>query len=380
MELPNLELPPSGEAPKYNLQVAEAEASKPENPQFALSSLTEDEQKYVKDFMQKIDISSTNVVMQYGAGSQTKIAKFSDSVLQNVRSRDLGEVGADLTNLVVELKNFDNGEERGGLRGLFSGVKRRADRMMANFSKAETNIDSITKSLENHQRTLMKDTHMLEEMFKNNTDYLRELTFYIIAGYERLEEYRANDIPRQRQIAEETNNEIEAQKLSDMMNLAERFEKKLHDLKLTRMITIQMAPQIRMVQNNNVSLIEQIQSSIVNSIPLWKNQMVIALGLQNSKKAMDAQNRVTDMTNQLLIKNSEMLKQGSIEVAEASQRGIVEIETIQRVNDNLIETITSVLDIQQKGAENRRNAGQELEKIEEDLKKALIDATAKYTA
>ena len=385
MDLPILEIDgieeikKAEEAPKYSLEIAQTEAQKPKDSAFSLEALPPAEQDHIKDFMKKIDLNNTNVVMQYGASSQNKVAKFSDSVLQNVRAKDMGEVGESLSGLVVELKNFDGGEQKGGIRGFFGSVKKRADRMMANFSKVETNIDSIVKSLEGHQRTLMKDVAMLEEMFKNNMQYLKELTFYIIAGQEKLQEFREVDIPAQRKIAEETKNELEAQKLNDMQQMAERFEKKMHDIKLSRMITIQMAPQIRMIQNNDVSLIEQIQSSITSSIPLWKNQMVIALGLENSRKAMAAQTKITDMTNELLIKNSEMLKQGSIEVAEAAQRGIVEIETVRTVNENLIDTITSVLDIQQKGAENRRQAGAELEKIEEDLKKALVDASAKYS-
>jgi len=365
--------------PKYNPQLAVVEAEKKTDPQFSIEALKPEEQTVVKDFMEKIDIGSTAVVMNFGAGAQTKIAQFSDSVLQNVKSKDLGDVGKDLSGLVVEIKSIeDGGGEKGGFFGFLKNAKKNASRMMANYSKVETNIDKIVRSLQGHQRTLQKDVAMLEEMFKNNMDYFRELTLYIVAGMEKLAVYRAEDIPRQRDIAQQTNDEIEAQKLNDMINMADRFEKKLHDLKLSRMISIQMGPQIRMVQNNDVSLVEQITSSINNSIPLWKNQMVIALGLANAQKAMAAQSQVTDMTNQLLIKNSEMLKQGSIEIAEASQRGIVSIETVKKVNDNLIDTINSVLDIQQKGAENRRSAEVELEKIEEDLKRALVEAGNRY--
>ena len=363
-------------APKYNLQLAETEADKKTDPQFSIEALKPDEAAIVKDFMTKIDINNTAVVMNYAVSAQNKIAQFSDSVLQNVRSKDMGEVGRDLSNLVVEIRSIEEGENKGGLFGFLRNAKKNASRMMANFSTVEANIDKIVRTLQNHQRTLHKDIVMLEEMFKNNMAYFKELTLYIVAGTEKLAQFRAEDIPRQRSVAEQSNDEIEAQKLNDMINMAERFEKKLYDIKLSRMISIQMAPQIRMVQNNDVSLVEQIQSSINNSIPLWKNQMVIALGLANAQKAMAAQNQVTDMTNQLLIKNSEMLKQGSVEIAEAAQRGIVSIETVKKVNDNLIETITSVIDIQHKGAENRRSAEIELGKIEEDLKKALIDANS----
>lgn len=366
-------------APKYNSQLAQAEAEKKTDPQFALTALPPEEQGVVRDFMQQIDLSSTAVVMNYGSGAQNKIAQFSDSVLQNVKGKDMGEVGRDLSNLVVEIRSIESsGDEKGGIFGFLRNAKKNASRLMANYSKVETNIDKIVRALQGHNRTLQKDIAMLEEMFKNNMEYNRELTLYIVAGMEKLAQFRAEDIPRQREIAEQANDEIEAQKLNDMINMAERFEKKLHDIKLSRMISIQMAPQIRMVQNNDISLVEQITSSINNSIPLWKNQMVIALGLANAQKAMAAQKAVTDMTNQLLVKNSEMLKQGSINVAEAAQQGIVSIETIRKVNDNLVDTINSVLDIQQKGAENRRNAETELEKIEEDLKKALVEATTRY--
>lgn len=366
-------------APKYNPELAVVEAEKKQDPQFALSALPPEEQDWVKNAVEQIDLNNTGIVMNYGSNAQNKIAQFSDSVLQNVKSKDMGEVGKDLSNLVVEIRSVENGgSDKGGIFGFLKNAKKNASRLMANYSKVETNIDKIVRALQNHSRTLQKDIAMLEEMFKSNMDYNRELTLYIVAGMEKLMQFRTEDIPKQREIATQSNDEIEAQKLNDMINMADRFEKKLHDIKLSRVISIQMAPQIRMIQNNDVSLVEQITSSINNSIPLWKNQMVIALGLANAQKAMAAQNMVTDMTNQMLVKNSELLKQGSIEVAEASQRGIVSIETVRKVNDNLIDTINSVLDIQQKGTENRRSAEAELEKIEDDLKKALIDATARY--
>jgi len=368
-----------GEAPpKYNLQTAQEEAARPADPQFSMAALSEEEQTAVKGFIGQIENGSTAVVMNYGVSTQNKIAQFSDNVLGNVRNKDMGEVGRDLTNLVVELKTFDpDAGQATGIGRFFKNARKSASRLMANFSKVETNIDNITRQLQGHQRTLQKDVAMLEEMFNHNMDYLRELTLYIVAGKERLEEFRTKDIPAQREIAEKSGDEGDAQRLADMVAMAERFEKKLHDLKLTRMISIQMAPQIRLVQNNDVSLVEQIQSSIVNSIPLWKNQMVIALGLANAEKALAAQNAVTDMTNQLLIKNSERLKQSSIAVAEASQRGIVSVETIQAVNTNLIDTINSVLEIQQKGTENRRSAEVELTKIEADLKQAMLETASR---
>ena len=372
--VPILELGVGDAAPKYDLQICEAEANRKQDPAFSLEALKPEEQAVVKDFIQKIDIDSTAVVMNYGMATQNKIAQFSDNVLQNVKAKDLGEVGKDLSGLVVEIRSIESNESKSGPLSFLRNAKKSASRMMANYSKVETNIDRIVKALEGHQGTLMKDVGMLEEMFKHNTEYYRELTLYIIAGMERLDQYHAEDIPKQREIAQQSNDETEVQKLNDMVNMAERFEKKLHDLKLSRMISIQMAPQIRMMQNNDVSLVEQIQSSINNAIPLWKNQMVIALGLANAKKAMEAQNAVTDMTNQLLIKNSEMLKMGSIEIAEATQRGIVSVDTIRKVNDNLVDTINTIIDIQQKGAENRRSAEVELGKIEDDLKMALVSA------
>jgi len=379
--VPTLTLDLGEATPKYNLQTAMQEAARPANPQFSMASLSEEEQTAVKGFMGQIDINSTAVVMNFGVSAQNKIAQFSDNVLGNVRNKDMGEVGRDLSNLVVELRTFDPNETQAtGISRFFRNAKKNASRLMANFSKVESNIDNIVRQLQGHQRTLQKDIAMLEEMFNHNMDYLRELTLYIVAGQERLAEFRDVDIPAQREIAEKSGDEGDAQRLADMVAMAERFEKKLHDLKLTRMISIQMAPQIRMVQNNDVSLVEQIQSSIVNSIPLWKNQMVIALGLANAEKAMAAQNAVTDMTNQLLIKNSEKLKQSSIAVAEASQRGIVDVTTIQIVNSNLIETINSVLEIQRQGTENRRSAEVELTKIETDLKQALLETAVRHAS
>ena len=341
-----------------------------------MESLSVEERKVVEDFIEKIDITDSNVVMQYGAPAQNKIAQFSDSILQNTKTKDMGVIGKDLTNLVVEIKSFGE-EDKGGFLGLFGGnkIKKSVNKMMANYSNVETNIDKIVTTLETHQRTLMKDIAMLDAMYQNNHSYFKELSMYIIAGMERLRQYQETDIPAQRAIAERSADEMEAQKLNDMISLAGRFDKKLHDLKLSRTISIQMAPQIRMMQNNDAQLVEKIQSSIVNAIPLWKNQMVLSLGLSNARTALEAQRKVTDMTNELLVKNSEMLRLGSVEVAKESERSIVSIETVRKTNENLIATITEVLEIQQKGTQERAAAEQELNKIEGDLKLALMESS-----
>lgn len=353
-----------------------------ENTALSLNSLSEEEQKAVTEFMEKIDISDNNIVMNFGAAAQNKIAQFSDNVLQNVKTNDVSVVGKSLSSLVVEIKSFDSTTEDGSgfLSKLFGGAKsmtKSIDKMMAGYNKVETNIDKIVSALEGHQKLLMKDIAMLDSMYENNHEYFRELSMYIIAGDERLKQFRETDIKKQAELAKQTGDEMETQKLNDMAALATRFERKLHDLKLSRNISIQMAPQIRMLQSNDVALVEKIQSSIVNSIPLWKNQIVIALGIANSKAALAAQSKVTDMTNELLVKNSEMLKQGSIEAAKETERSIVSIETIRKTNENLISTINEIMDIQQKGSEQRQAAEIELFKIEGDLKQALLEASSK---
>lgn len=346
-----------------------------------LNSLSEQEQKTVIEFMEKIDISDNNVVMSFGASAQAKIAQFSDNVLQNVKTNDVSVVGKSLSGLVVEIKSFDSTtEDRGGLFKLFNGAKsmtKSIDKMLTGYNKVETNIDKIVSALEGHQKLLMKDIAILDSMYENNHEYFKELSMYIIAGDEKLKQFKEVDIKKQEELAKQSGDEMETQKLSDMVSLCSRFEKKLHDLKLSRSISIQMAPQIRMLQSNDVALVEKIQSSIVNSIPLWKNQIVISLGIANSKAALSAQKKVTDMTNDLLLKNSEMLKQGSIEVAKESERSIISIETIRKTNENLISTINEILDIQQKGTEQRQAAEIELFKIEGDLKQALLEASTK---
>jgi uncharacterized protein YaaN involved in tellurite resistance len=360
--------------------VAQMSPALPQDNTLSITNLTQEEQKAVRDFAERINISDQTVVMAYGSAAQTKIAKFSDDVLQSVKAKDLGPAGKSLAELVVEIKSFDaTGEEKKtGLAALFgkgNAIKKNIDKMMAGYDNASASIDSIVSTLEGHKRSLMKDIAMMDEMYKNNHEYFREVTMYIIAGDEKLKEYRAVDIPRQRELAEKEHSEMATQQLNDMVNLAERFEKKLHDLKLTRMISIQMAPQIRMLQNNDMLLTEKIQSSINNAIPLWKNQMVISLGLANGQAALEAQKKVTDMTNELLVKNSELLKQSTLEVARASEESIVSLDAVRKTNENLITTINEVLDIQKKGSENRAIAENELQKLEVDLKNTLFQAS-----
>ena len=338
-----------------------------------INELSESDRKTVADIQSRISLNDSSAIMQYGAPIQTKISKFSDNVLQNVKTKDTGEIGKDLSELVITIKDFDTGADSKPRFALFKKVKDKKDQIITNYSSVETNIDKIVSSLEAHQRQLLKDVNMLDIMYENNYEYFKELSLYIIAGEEKLEEYKRVDIAKQALVAQSAESQMEAQKLNDMENMANRFEKKLHDLKLSRTISIQMAPQIRLIQNNNTTLIEKIQSSIVNSIPLWKNQIVIALGIANSQKALQTQRAVTDMTNELLLKNSEMLKQGSIDIAKEAERSVVSIETLQKTNANLVDTISGVLEIQKKGSEERRVAEQELTKIEEELKQTLLD-------
>ena len=343
-----------------------------ENP-LTLASLPDNQQAVVKEFMDKIDIKDSNLIITYGSAPQNKIAQFSDSVLESVKTKDLGEAGKLLSALVVEIKSFDTeGEEKKGLAKLFSGPKKSYDKMMADYSKVETNISRITTGLETQQRQLLKDIEIFDHMYENNYNYFKELSMYIIAGNEKMKEINSVTLPALKAKAEASGSELDAQEYNDMANAANRFEKKLHDLTLSRTISLQMAPQIRLIQNNDAQLVDKIQSSIVNSIPLWKNQMVIGMGLANSKAALETQKQVTDMTNELLRKNSEMLKQGSLEVAKEGEKGIVSIETIQKTNQDLLDTIYGIIEIQEKGKADRQAASLELERIENELKTALL--------
>ena len=336
------------------------------------SMLTEAERKMVADFAEKIDITDSTVVLQYGAAAQKNIASFSENALNGVRTKDLGEVGDALSNLVVELKSFGV-EEKKGILGFFQKKRNELEAMKASYSKAEANVDKIVDVLEGHQVTLMKDIAMLDQMYDLNTKYYKELTMYILAGKKRLEAVRANELEALRKKAEETGAQEDAQAYNDMANMCTRFEKKIHDLELTRMISIQMGPQTRLIQNNDALMLEKIQSSLVNTIPLWKSQMVLALGLEHSRQATAAQSAVTNMTNDLLKKNADMLKMGTIETAKEAERSVVDIQTLQHTNQQLISTLDEVMTIQKEGAAKRKEAELELGRIEGELKQKLLE-------
>ena len=310
------------------------------------SMLTEAERKMVEEFSKKIDVTDSNLVLQYGAAAQKNVAAFSENALNNVKTKDLGEVGEALSSLVVELKSFGQQPEKKGIASFFQKKKNDLEAMKASYSKAETNVDKIVKVLENHQVVLMKDIAMFDQMYDLNTKYYKELTMYIIAGKKRLEYLRTHDLEDLRKKAEQSGAQEDAQAYNDFANLCTRFEKKLHDLELTRMISIQMGPQTRLLQNNDTQMLEKIQSSLVNTIPLWKSQMVLALGLEHGRQATAAQAAVTDMTNDLLKKNADMLKMGTIETAKEAERSVVSIETLQHTNQQLISTLDEVMKIQ----------------------------------
>ena len=351
------------------------EEPKPEPEPVVLddSMLSEAEKKAVEDFAKKIDIMDSSLVLQYGAAAQKNVAGFSENALASVRTKDLGEVGQSLSKLVAELKEFGEEEEKKGLFGFLKKTENKLETMKAQYSKVETNVDKIVRELENHQVVLLKDVAMLDQMYELNLKYYKELTMYILAGKKKLADVRANDLPKLKAKAEASGAQEDAQAYNDMVQMCERFEKKLHDLELTRMISIQMGPQTRLLQNNDTLMVEKIQSSIVNTIPLWKSQMVLALGLEHSRQATAAQSAVTDMTNQLLKKNADMLKMGTIETAREAEKSVVSIETLQHTNEQLISTLDEVLTIQREGAEKRRAAEAELGKIEGELKKKLME-------
>ena len=336
------------------------------------SQLSEAERKMVADFSEKIDITDATLVLQYGAAAQKNIASFSENALTNVRTKDLGQVGDALSSLVVELKTFGQ-EEKKGLFGFFQKKKNELESLKASYAKAEVNVDKIVDILEGHQVTLMKDIAMLDQMYDLNTKYYKELTMYILAGKKALAKARAETLEGLRKKAAETGAQEDAQAYNDYANLCNRFEKKLHDLELTRMISIQMGPQTRLLQNNDTLMLEKIQSSLVNTIPLWKSQMVLALGLEHSRQATAAQSAVTNMTNELLQKNAEMLKMGTIETAREAERSIVDIATLQKTNESLISTLDEVMNIQREGAQKRKEAELELGRIEGELKQKLLE-------
>ena len=363
------------QAPAQSAEAAqEAEKQKKEAQAVKLDEemLTEEERKVVAEFSQKIDITDSNQVMTYGSAAQKNIANFSESALKNVKTQDLGEIGTDLAALVVELRTM-NQEEKKGIAGFFQKKKKDLEAMKASYSKAEVNVDKIVNKLEEHQVTLMKDIALFDQMYDLNLKYYKELTMYIIAGKKKLEEVRKGELEELRKRAEETGSQEDAQKYNDMANLVERFGKKLHDLELTRMISIQMGPQTRLLQNNDTLMVEKIQSSIVNTIPLWKSQMILALGIEHGRQATAAQSAVTEMTNELLKKNSETLKMATIETAKEAERSIVDIETLKTTNENLINTLDEVMRIQAEGKQKRKEAEIELGRIEGELKAKLME-------
>ena len=338
------------------------------------SMLSEAERKMVDEFSQKIDVTDSNLVLQYGAAAQKNIAAFSESALNNVKTKDLGEVGEALSSLVVELKHFGEDEEKkGGIFGFFQKKKNELEALKASYAKAETNVDKIVKVLENHQVTLMKDIAMFDQMYELNTKYYKELTMYILAGKKRLEYLRTHDLAELKKKADASGAQEDAQAYNDFANLCSRFEKKLHDLELTRMISIQMGPQTRLLQNNDTQMLEKIQSSLVNTIPLWKSQMVLALGLEHGRQATAAQTAVTNMTNELLQKNADLLKMGTVETAREAERSVVSIETLQHTNQQLISTLDEVMKIQTEGAQKRKEAEAELGRIEGERKQKLLE-------
>ena len=336
--------------------------------------LSPEEQAQVDSFSEKIDLNDSVIILQYGAACQKKIAAFSDTALEGVRTKDLGETGDMIADLVTELKGFSVDEEDdGGFLGFFKKAGNKIAKLKARYDKAEINIDKIVAELEGHQNQLLKDIIMLDKMYAANLTYFKELTMYILAGKKKLEAERAVTIPELKRKAEASGEANDAQAANDYAQMCERFEKKLYDLELTRTISIQMAPQIRLIQNNNTLMSEKIQSTINNTIPLWKNQMVLALGLAHSKEAMEAQRAVTDMTNELLKKNADALKQGTVDIARESERGIVDLETVQHTNQQLISTLDEVLKIQDEGRAKRRAAETELVRIESELKAKLLE-------
>ncbi len=374
-EAPSLTLQPEAEAKPQADEAAQLQAQKDRDANAVKldeSMLSEAERKMVDEFSQKIDISDSTVVLQYGAAAQKNIAAFSENALSSVKTKDLGEVGDALSSLVVELKTFGQPEKK-GIAGFFQKKRNELEAMKASYSKAEANVDKIVGVLENHQVVLMKDIAMLDQMYELNTKYYKELTMYILAGKKRLEYLRANDLEELRKKAQTSGAQEDAQAYNDFANLCSRFEKKLHDLELTRMISIQMGPQTRLLQNNDTLMLEKIQSSLVNTIPLWKSQMVLSLGLEHSRQATAAQTAVTNMTNQLLQKNADMLKMGTIETAREAERSVVSIETLQHTNTQLISTLDEVMKIQTEGAQKRKEAEAELGRIEGELKQKLLE-------
>ena len=343
--------------------------------------LTEEEKKAVDDFNKQIDVFDSTQILQYGAAAQNKISSFSDSVLEDVKTKSTGEVGDLLADLVSEIKGFDGSiAEPKGLAKIFSNAKKQLNKIVAKYSKIESNIDGIEKGLDKSKIKLLKDVSMFDEMYQKNLEYFKEISLYIIAGERKLDELKNVVLPELKKKAEETQEQMDIQKVQDMEAQINRFEKKLHDLKTTRIISIQMAPQIRLIQNNDAELVEKIQSSLTNTIPLWKNQLVLALGISNAKTALKQQQAVSQLTNEMLVKNSETLKQGTLDIAKESERAIVDIATLKKTNQDLIETLDGVIKIHEEGRAKRQEAEVELQNIEKELKDKILEIHVKPTS
>lgn len=356
------------QAPEIKTELVQVEEDKQ-----AAARFSPEEEKMINEFAQKIDVTDPNLVFAYGSACQQNIAQFSDSALASVRSKDMGEVGEMVANLVTELKGFNADEDEKGIFGWFKRGRNKIEALKTRYNEVEVNVNSITSALETHQVTLLKDIALLEQLYEQNLHYFKELSMYIEAGKRRLEQVRATDLAAAREKASASGLPEDAQAAKDLSDKCERFEKKLYDLELTRNISIQMAPQIRLIQGNDTLMTEKIQTTLVNTIPLWKSQMVLALGLAHSQQAMEAQREVTDMTNALLKKNADMLKTGTIETAKEAERGIVDIETLKHTNESLISTLDEVIRIQDEGKQKRRDAENELARIEGELKQKLLD-------
>ena len=368
METPSLTLEPDlGEFEKKEEVLPKKQTQKEEVP-----VLTPEEQKMVNDFAAKIDIENTNQILQYGAGTQKKMADFSDTALENVKTQDLGEIGELISNVVGELKDFDVQEE-GKFFGFFRKQTSKMENLKNKYDKAQANVEKITDSLQQHQVRLMKDSAMLDKMYEQNLNYFKELTMYILAGKKKLEETRNGKLAEMKNKAALSGLPEDAQAARDLDEKCSRFEKKLHDLELTRTIAMQTAPQIRLIQNNDTVMVEKIQTTIVNTIPLWKSQMVLALGIAHSAEAAQAQRQVTDITNELLRKNAETLHMATVETAKESERGIVDLETLQKTNADLIQTLDDVMRIQMEGRQKRQAAEMEMHRMEEELKRKLLE-------
>ena len=370
---PTLTLTPFTEKKELSQKTEEQEVAEVKEKMEEESRFTPEEQQQIQAFAQQINISDSNMILQYGAGAQQKLADFSEKALENVKSQDLGEVGNMLTDVVAELKNFDVDNEKKGFLGLFHKGENKLETMKAKYDKTAVNVDKICDALEEHQVRLLKDTAMLDQMYDLNLTYYKELSMYIAAGKQKLEEVRNTRLKELMEKAQAGDDQVLAQEAKDLASYCDRFEKKLHDLELSRMISMQTAPQIRLIQNNNTMMVEKIQSTLVNTIPLWKNQMVIALGLEHAQRAAKAQNAVTDMTNELLKKNANALHEATVSTAKASERGIVDIETLTQTNAELVKTFDEVLQIQSEGRQKRLQAEADMVKMENELKQKLLE-------